>query len=140
MLFCLKLIHFLIKESPFKKFHIVSPVAKFEAKQSYAFLEEWSGDKEKSKQVWIYPSASPPCWPLCAPGRSPRPLVIWIDDAAAASAEAIKKCPYLPDVACTARHRKVLLILCSHSLQSAVTGMTGVLSPFIRQNTAYLVM
>ncbi len=29
-------------DSKFKKFHIVSPVAKFEQNDSYAFLKEWA--------------------------------------------------------------------------------------------------
>jgi len=35
--FCLKLINMLLKEGPYKKFHIVSPIAKFEAADSYFF-------------------------------------------------------------------------------------------------------
>ncbi len=141
--FTLKLIHFLLKEGPYKKFHICSPVAKFEAADSYSFLQEWAADRKRDKVVYLYPAyRSTLMASICARDMSkdPSPLVVMIDDAAAASAEAIKKCPFLPDVCCTARHRKVLLIMASHSLQAGVGGMMGVLSPWTRQNTAYVVM
>jgi len=72
------------------------------------------------------------------PDNTPVPLLVWIDDAAAASAEAIKTCPFLPAVCCTARHRMVTLILCSHSLSAGVVGQMGVLSPWTRHNTSYI--
>jgi len=147
--FALKVVRFLLEspKSPYKKFHIVSPVAKFEQSDSYAFLKDWGVEAKRDKVVYMYPTYKSSLAQAIVMRKTtaeegedpPCPLFVMIDDMAAGSADNIKKCPYLPDLCCTSRHRKTTLFFISHSLTAAVGGNTGLLSPWVRQTAAYVI-
>jgi len=145
----LKIIRFLLEEprSPYKKFHIVSPVCKFEQADSYAFLKEWGVEQKRDKVVYLYPSYKSSLAQSILMrkteadegGEEPSPLVVVLDDMGAACAENIRKCTALPSLCCTSRHRKCLLIFISHSLTASTGGNVGLLSPWTRQNAAWVI-
>ena len=146
--FCLKLIHRLLKESNFKKFHICSPIARFEQNDSYAFLNKWAPDKAgefpTDKRVYIYPKFKDSLLAAIMARdmrKDPSDLLLWIDDASAGDSRALSQSRYLGDLVSTSRHRRVALILCNHST-TAVSGgaQVGVLGPFTRQQASYVAL
>ncbi len=146
--FVLKIMNMLLThpQSKFKKFHVVSPVAKFEQNDSYAFLSEWAVDKKKDKCVYIYPKFKDTLLAaICARQMEknddnpdgPSDLFVWVDDAVAADSIAIQKSMFLSDLTATLRHRRCVLCLCSHSITAATAGaQTGVLGCFTRQQAS----
>ena len=144
--FCLKMIHRLLKESNFKKFHICSPIARFEQKDSYAFLNKWgpnkAGEFPTEKRVYIYPKFKDSLLAAIMARdmkRDPSDLLLWIDDASAGDSRALSQSRYLGDLVSTSRHRRVAMVLCNHSTTAAAGGaQVGVLGPFTRQQASYV--
>ena len=146
--FYLKLFHWLLKESNFKKFHICSPIARFEQKDSYAFLNKWgpnkAGEFPTYKRVYVYNRYKDSLLAAVMARdmkKDPSDLLIWIDDASAGDSRALSQSRYLEDLVSTSRHRRVALILCDHSTTAAAGGaQVGVLGPFTRQQAGYVLL
>lgn len=126
----------------YEKYFVIAPTYKFEASNTYAFLNDrkWTGRAEVYVAEEYGTSLSQDFLNRDDAKKgyvAPRSMV-FVDDLTAAAYDRLSGDPAFLRLVSIMRHKRVSLVLCHHSLRSGGGGGSSIINPFLRAQLSYI--